>query len=690
MPLQESASRTEESANRILGFGEREPEISGRVRYPGGDRAKGSAMKIIQALSMPVLAFCLSGAALASDLQTAGDPDITGFSARRLARMTSWFEAQTKNGDPSGFVVAVARGGKLAYLQPTGFADHDKKIPMRTDSIFRIGSMSKQITSVATMMLVDEGKLELDGPVAQYLPELKDMQVVRRDPATGEPILGDLARGVFEPAKRAMTIRDLLRNTSGLVYGVGDYADPGFGNAAVHLLYGVRAPFQRDKPIASLVANLGKLPLLHQPGEVWEYSLGYDVLGRVIEVVSGQTFEQFLQSRLFAPLRMVDSGFHVPADKLDRLVAVPGAQPAPLSDGDVGKPQTFFSGGGGIVSTAPDFLRFCQMLLNGGELDGVRILKPETVRLMMTNSMPSGIHFAGHEAGPAYGTGWGLGFAIRTNPDFSYIPGTVGSFNWQGSWGTFFSVDPAQKLILVMMMQRGQYSENGFYFNAIRRLPYAALKVPEAPAPAAPTPLNAAALADYVGRYVFGGSSSSLDRQISVADGNGWTGLESVVAETGGLRVIKPADAGPAARAGVIAGDLITAIGDTSIRGLTLEAAFGRMSGPVNATIKLKITRQGQNDPLVIAFAREAVPSRGVQLQVRVADGKLLVEATGGWSILDFDKEQPTAVALRSTDEFQVENGDHTRIAFVRDGAGKVNGAVLNPGPWEQRGTLAQ
>ena len=487
-----------------------------------------------------------------------------------------------------------------------------------------------------------------------------------------------------------MTIRDLLRNTSGLVYASPDYADPGFGNAAIHVLYGATAPFRRDKPIAYFVANLGTLPLLHQPGEVWEYAIGYDVLGRVIEIVSGQPFDQFLQSRLFAPLHMVDSGFSVPEDKLARLVAVPGAQPQPLSDGDVGKPQTFFSGGGGIVSTVPDFLRFCQMLLNGGELDGVRILKPETVRLMTTNSLPPKMHIAGHEVGPAFGTGWGLGFAVRTSPDFSLIPGAVGSFNWQGSWGTFFSIDPAQKLILIMMMQRSEYSENGFYFNAIRRLPYAALNVPEAPAPVASGQGNADALAEYVGRYVFGGSASSLDRQTSVADGNGWTGLESVIAGTDGLRVIKLADTGPAAKAGVMAGDLIAAIGDSSIRGLTLEAAFRRISGPVNAAIKLKIFRQNQSDPIIVTFTREAVPSHSAQLQIRVADGKLVVEATGGWSILDFDKGQPTPVAVRSKDEFQVEGGDHTRIVFTSDAAGKVNGAVLNPGPWEQRGALAQ
>jgi CubicO group peptidase (beta-lactamase class C family) len=635
--------------------------------------------------ALAALTLCLAGTALADDLQTVGDPDSLGFSARRLASMTSWFEAHSEKGDPSGFVVAVAHGGKLAYLQATGFEDGDKKTRMRPDSIFRIGSMSKQITSVATMMLVDEGKLELDAPVVQYLPELKNMQVVKTDPATGDAILLEL-----EPAKRAMTIRDLLRNTSGLVYASPDYADPGFGNTAIHVLYGVKAPFRRDKPIADFVASLGTLPLLHQPGEVWEYSIGYDVLGRVIEVVSGQPFDRFLQNRLFAPLHMVDSGFSVPEDKLDRLVAVPGAQPASLSVGDVTHPQTFFCGGCGIVSTAPDFLRFSQMLLNGGELDGVRILKPETVRLMMTNSMPPDIHIAGHEAGPAYGTGWGLGFAIRTNPDFSLIPGAVGSFNWQGSWGTFFSVDPVQKLILVMMMQRREHNNNGLYFDAIRRLSYAALNVPEASAPVAVGQRNAGALTEYVGRYVFGGSASSLDRQTSVADGNGWTGLESVIAGTDGLRVIKLADTGPAAKAGVMAGDLITAIDDKSIKGLTLEAVFRRISGPVNAAIKFKIIRQKQSDPLVVAFAREPVPSHSVELQIRVADGKLVVEATGGWSILDFDKGEPMPVAFLSKDEFHVESGDHTRIAFIRDAAGKVNGAVLNPGPWEQRGALAQ
>lgn len=216
------------------------------------------------------------------------------------------------------------------------------------------------------------------------------------------------------------------------------------------------------------------------------------------------------------------------------------------------------------------------------------------------------------------------------------------------------------------------------------------MKVPEVAAPPTSQPANPAPLTDYVGRYDFGGSASPLDRQIFVADGNGWIGLKSVAVETDGLRVTKPVEGGPAARAGVLAGDLITAIDDASIRGQTLEAALRRIPGPVNAKIKLKISRETQSDPVNVAFAREAVPSHSVALQIRVTDGKLVVEAAGAWSVLDFDKGEPTPVAAVSKDEFYVEGGEHTRIGFVRDAAGKVNGAVLNPGPTEQRGTLVQ
>jgi CubicO group peptidase (beta-lactamase class C family) len=633
---------------------------------------------------MMALMLCLAGTARADDLTTAGDPGNLGFSATRLARIGAWYQARSETGDPSGVVVAIARNGKLAYLQSVGFQDRGGKIPMRPDSIFLIGSMSKPITSVAAMILVDEGKLDLDAPVARYLPDLKDMQVgvIKTDPATGETAFA------LEPQKRPMTVRDLLRHTAGLVYPEPDYADPGFGSAAIHVLYAEKAVFRRDKSLAEFVASLGTLPLAHQPGEVWEYSWGVDVLGRVVEVASGENFEKFLQSHLFGPLHMTDTGFYVPAEKLGRLVDSPTPRRRPLWD--VTTRPTLFSGGGGMVSTVPDYLRLCQMLLNGGELDGVRILRPETVHLMTTNSLPPGIHFAGNEVGPAFGTTWGLGFAIRSNPDFSLVPGAVGSFSWQGSWGTYFSVDPAQKLIVLMMMQRPDGSDDGLFYNAIRRLAYGALSVPEPPAPPATTQPDAGALAEYAGRYVFGGSTSSLDKQVFSAGGAGWIGLASVVAEDGGLRVVKPAEGGPAARAGVRAGDVIVGVGDASMKGLTLEQSVHRISGPVDTVVRLKIVRKGLDHPIDLAFSREPIPSRSIQLRIRVADGKLVVESTGRWPILDFENGKPTAVAMVSQDEFSVEGGDHTRIAFVRDSTGKVSGAVLNPGQWEQRGALAQ
>jgi len=267
--------------------------------------------------------------------------------------------------------------------------------------------MTKPVTSVAAMMLVEDGKLELSAPVDTYLPELKGMRVgvERKLAATGEADI------VLEKAKRPMTVRDLLRHTAGLTYPEED-------STAVHRLCR-RAAFAADNTLAEFVASLAKRPLVHQPGEVWEYSWSVDVLARVVEVASGQSFDRFLRDRLFKPLGMADSGFYVPEDKLARLVdAPPGDGPATW---DVGKRPKLLSGGGGLVSTAPDYLRFCQMLLNGGERDGVRILRQNTLAQMTKNSLPAGVRFAsavGAFVGPAAGASWGLGFAIRTKSAF--------------------------------------------------------------------------------------------------------------------------------------------------------------------------------------------------------------------------------------------------------------------------------
>jgi CubicO group peptidase (beta-lactamase class C family) len=219
--------------------------------------------------------------------------------------------------------------------------------------------------------------------------------------------------------------------------------------------------------------------LVHQPGEAWEYSHGVDVLGRIVEIVSGQPLDRFFESRIFKPLGMVDTGFVVPPGKLARLVDPIASGRPPLWD--ITRPTTLFIGGGGLASTAPDYLRFCQMLLNGGELDGVRLLSPETVRQMTTNAIPPGVPFAGvvgRFVGPKVGTGWGLGFAVSTNPEASNLPGAVGSFYWSGVWGTYFWIDPVEKLIGVLMIQVPP-DRVGPPRAALRRLAYAALSVPQ-------------------------------------------------------------------------------------------------------------------------------------------------------------------------------------------------------------------
>jgi len=310
------------------------------------------------------LALCFSTAALSEDLTTT-DPERLGFSTTRLARIGAWYQPRVEAGDVTGAVVAIARGDDLAYFQAIGFQDRAKTIPMKRDSIFWIASMTKPITSVAAMILVEDGKLDLDAPVAQYLPELKDMQVgvEETDPANGKVEIKRV------PPERPMMVRDLLRHTSGLVY------PPQYVDAPINRLY-LRAHFGGDNTLAEFVASLADLPLAHQPGKVWEYSWGVDVLARVVEVASNQPFDQFLENRIFGPLGMVDTGFYVPAAKLGRLVEAPELR---IPQFDVTRPRKLLSGGGGLVSTAADYLRFCKMLLNGGERDGVRILSAKTV-----------------------------------------------------------------------------------------------------------------------------------------------------------------------------------------------------------------------------------------------------------------------------------------------------------------------
>jgi hypothetical protein len=410
-------------------------------------------------------------------------------------------------------------------------------------------------------------------------------------------------------------------------------------------------------------------------------------------VASGQSFDQFLQSHIFAPLHMVDTGFYVPKEKLDRLVDSPMPERPPIWD--VTKPAKLFSGGGGLVSTAPDYLRFCQMLLNGGELDGARVLTEHAVKQMTTNALPPDIRiFGGDEVGGRAGTTFGLGFGIRANPVYSGIPGAVGSFSWGGYWGTYFWVDPAEKLIGVEMIQAtpGSKARQALVSARNNHLVYGALTVP-APSsfalPAAPAIVSPETLADYAGTYDFGGTVSSRDRQ-GLADGNnGWLGIEDFVAmEQDGLRINRPDPGSPAAKAGVTAGDLVTELEDAPLKGRSLADVLARLRGPADTTIRMKVVHKGQDGAGDLSVVRAARRVNTVQLQFRVEEGKLVAEATGAWPILEFEKGKATPLVATSSNEFTVDDEDHTRIAFVRDAAGKVSGLILNPGPWEQKAAV--
>jgi CubicO group peptidase (beta-lactamase class C family) len=616
---------------------------------------------------LTILSFATPGltAVHAYDVAPASDPEALGFSSSRLARIAAWQRTQVDAGAFSGAVAAIAHNGKVAWLRAVGFRDRAKTIPLESNAIFWIASMTKPVTSVAAMMLVEEGKLDLAAPVSRYLPEFRDTTVAveTKDAATGKT---DIA---YEPQKRPMIVEDLLRHTSGLVY-------PDVNTAAGQERY--RDSLARDSTLKDLVSRVARVPLSHQPGEVWHYGFSADVLARIVEVASGQPFDRFLDSRLFKPLGMVDTGFQVPPEKLRRLVDPPaGDANFMFPDRDVTKPTTMFSGGGGLVSTAADYLRFCQMLLNGGELDGARILSPATVKQMTTNALPDGVR----SAPAALGWTFGLGFAVRDNAGSSWVPGSVGSFTWSGVWGTYFWVDPAEQLIAVQLIHATGNFEP--FWTPFRNMTYGSLLIPDQGAPSsAPAPIDQAALGALQGTYRFG-SISSRDLQSEF----GGLGV-NVAMKNGVLNVVSPFPDMPAARAGVLSGDAITHLNGEPTQGMSLDQAIEKMRGPVNTTIRLKIARKGQDAPIEFEIARALVRRAGTGTDLRVAakDGKLRIENTGALPVLDFEKGAPIAVAPMSRDAFFVDGGDHTRLAFLHDEAGKTTGLVLNPGPWQIKG----
>lgn len=378
-------------------------------------------------------------------------PQEPGLVSDRLARIKALFDADVANGTIPGAVALVARHGKLAYLESFGYRDREKQLPMGTDSIFRIASMTKPMVSASIMMLAEEGRLRLVNPVSTYLPEMQGLQVgVEYAGASGAPELR------LVEARREMSVQDLLRHTSGLTYGQ-------FGDSLVKKAYRDANVFDPNQSTAEFITKLSKLPLANQPGEVWDYSMSTDVLGRIVEVVSGMTLDKFIATRITGPLGMRDTGFSIDKDKAGR-VAEPQNDPAtgkrPPMTRDLTVKPAFLSGGGGMVSTAPDYLRFAQMLLNGGESDGVRILSRKTVALMSSDHLPPGVRFSPttraqfEESAPLaeFGQGFGLGFCVRKEAGRNPVPGSVGDFYWSGVHGTYFWIDPQEQLIGVLML----------------------------------------------------------------------------------------------------------------------------------------------------------------------------------------------------------------------------------------------
>ena len=371
------------------------------------------------------------------DLATVDATDV-GVSTQRLERLAAGMQGMVDDGNLAGVVTLMARGGKLVHAHVAGVQDIESGAPLERDSIFRIYSMSKPITGVALMMLYEEGKWRLNEPVSRYIPGFADLKVHDGDSADGSPRLVD--------AERSMTMAELMSHSGGLAYGLG---------TANHVdrLYREQRVLNADAPLQTMVDKLSDLPLLAQPGSRWYYSIGVDVQGYLVEELSGMPFAEFLQERIFDPLGMVDTAFYVPEEKLSRVALIYGeGDDGGLAPVDMGPTRTSMpagpSGGGGLWGTADDYLRFTQMLLNGGELDGVRLLAPRTVEMMGTN-------FLSPEALPTMrpGQGFGLDFATVHDPAAAGEPYAKGSYYWGGAAGTWFWIDPKTDLTFVGMIQ---------------------------------------------------------------------------------------------------------------------------------------------------------------------------------------------------------------------------------------------
>jgi CubicO group peptidase (beta-lactamase class C family) len=380
-------------------------------------------------------------------------PEEVGLSSERLPRIHAALQRYIDDHKLAGAVALVARRGKVAYFEAQGLKDVESAEPMRTDTLFRMASTTKPVTAVAILMLMEEGKLRLNDPVSQFIPEFKDQKVARfRPDGTLESL----------PAGRPITLRDLLTHTSGLGSG-------GAGSRDMRKAMGERKP---TDTLADVVPRFAQLSLDFQPGTEWRYSggAGFDTLARVVEVASGLTFDRFLRERVFEPLGMKDTYFVVPDDQRPRLATIYGRGPKGLEKRQMPAflaGTRYFSGAGGLTSTAEDYARFAQMLVNGGELSGKRLLGPRTVGLMGSNHV--GTLFGGQLGRPPQGLGFGLGVEVVQDAVQAGWRRSDGSYGWDGAFGTIFCVDPKEQMAAVLMIQT--YDQNIYrdFENAVRQ-----------------------------------------------------------------------------------------------------------------------------------------------------------------------------------------------------------------------------
>ena len=357
-------------------------------------------------------------------------PDQAGFSADRLARIAPVMQSYIDNGKTGGMISMIYRKGKVVHLETYGMQNKEEGKAMDESTIFRIFSMTKPVASVALMMLYEEGKFQLHDNVADYIPEFKNLKVYED--------------GKFKELTNKMTIEHLLTHTSGLSYGWNPtYVDTLYAKANIWI----------SKDLQDFVSKIGDIPLNFQPGTKWEYGVSTDIVGYLVEVISGMPFDQFLQERLFGPLKMVDTGFDIPKEKHDRFSVVYGMDKTGkmaaihnLTTDHFLMPSPYASGGGGLVSTVSDYLRFSKMLLNGGELDGVRILGRKTIELMTKNHLMEGVKYES-------GKGFGLGFEVVENIVHTGDMGSNGSYRWSGMANTHFWIDPEEEIIAMVWTQ---------------------------------------------------------------------------------------------------------------------------------------------------------------------------------------------------------------------------------------------